>query len=61
MVMNSESIKVDQDVLVFHDQGEELGKVYSINHKSGKAVIYVANPECPHFFTTNISQLRLKM
>jgi hypothetical protein len=60
MVMNNQSIKVDQDVLVFHDQREELGQVYSINYKSGKPVIYIANPECPHFFTTNISRLRYK-
>jgi hypothetical protein len=60
MVMSNQIIEVDQDVLVLHDQWTEYGQVYSINHKSGKAVIYISNPECPHFFTTNISRLRHK-
>ena len=60
MVMNNQLIEVEQDVLVSHDHGQELGQVYSINYKSGKAVIYISNPECPHFFTTNISNLQHK-
>lgn len=49
--------KPGQYVMVSHDQGLELGEIYSINYISGKAVIYISNPDCPHYFGANISQL----
>lgn len=46
--------------MVSHDQGDEIGTIYSINYKTGKAVIYIDEPNCPHYFTTNINQLSYK-
>jgi hypothetical protein len=57
--MKRESVFVSGDyVLVSHDQGLEPGEIYSINLKAGKALIYISNPDCPHFYGVNISQLK---
>ena len=55
--MKKLEISEGQKVLVSHEQGDEVGIVFSINYKTGKAVIYIDEPNCPHFYTTNISQL----
>lgn len=47
-----------QKVWVSHDQGEESGEIFSINYRTGKAVIFASNPDCPHYFNVNISQLK---
>jgi hypothetical protein len=57
VVMKKLEISEGQKVLISHEQGEEVGTVFSINYKTGKAVIYIDEPDCPHFYTTNISQL----
>jgi len=46
-----------QLVEISHDQGTEIGQVYSINYKTGKALIYKNDVGCPHYFNVNISQL----
>ena len=46
-----------QLVEISHDQGIEIGEIYSINYKTGKALIFKNDAACPHFFTANISQL----
>jgi hypothetical protein len=46
-----------QIVEVSHDQGTEIGEIYSINYKTGKALIYKNDLGCPHFFGVNISQI----
>lgn len=58
VVMQNVLIAEGQKVLVSHDQGDEIGTVYSINYMSGKAVIYIEEPSCPHFYATNIFQIR---
>lgn len=50
--------KSGEYVLVSHDQGLEFGEIYSLNRQAGKAVIYISNPDCPHFYGVNISQLQ---
>jgi hypothetical protein len=51
------NLKAGQLVEVTHDQGKEIGMLYSINYKSGKALIFAETKDCPHFFNANINQL----
>jgi hypothetical protein len=46
-----------QKVWISHDQGDELAEIFSINYLTGKAVMFASNPDCPHYFNVNISQL----
>lgn len=48
---------VGQLVQVTHDQGMEIGELYSINYRTGKALIFSRSPNCPHYFDVNISQI----
>jgi hypothetical protein len=54
---NVSILKEGQLVEVTHDQGKEVALVYSINYKSGKALMFADNKDCPHFFNANINQL----
>jgi len=54
---NNENLKEGEIVEVTHNQGNEIGLLYSINYKSGKALIFSDTKECPHFFSANINQL----
>jgi hypothetical protein len=47
-----------QLVLVSHDQGLEVGELFSINYKTGKATIYISSSDCPHYYGVNVSQLQ---
>jgi hypothetical protein len=45
------------EVIVKHDQGLEIGTIYSINFVTGKVLIYFNYPECPHFASFNVNQI----
>jgi cytochrome oxidase Cu insertion factor (SCO1/SenC/PrrC family) len=38
--------------------GTEVGVLESINYKTGKALVFFAYADCPHFCSFNISQLK---
>lgn len=46
-----------QRVGVIHDLGYEIGEIFSINYRTGRATIFSDNPGCPHYFDVNIFQL----
>jgi len=54
---NNLNLKEGELVQVTHDQGSETGLLYSINYKSGKALIFSDYKDCPHFFGANINQI----
>ena len=47
-----------QRVIVTHLQGEEEGQVESVNLKTGKVLVFFNYPECPHFDSFNLNQVR---
>jgi hypothetical protein len=47
-----------QQVIVTHLQGEEHGEIESINFKTGKVLVFFNYPDCPHFDSFNLSQVR---
>jgi|GEM_PF-6368969 hypothetical protein len=48
---------IGQFVQVTHDGGIEIGELTNLNAKSGRAEIFIANKECPHFYSVNIVQI----
>lgn len=50
-------LQLGQRVRVKSLAGIELGRITSINEKSGKVDIYFDYPSCPHHCTFNINQV----
>jgi len=56
--VRTETLVKGQKVLVSHLQGEEEGEVESVNLKTGKILVFFNNPDCPHFDSFNLTQVR---
>ena len=51
------NLVVGQMVVVTHLQGEEVGRLESINMLTGKALVYFDYESCPHFDSFNLNQV----
>lgn len=50
-------MKIDMEVVIKHDLGIEIGRIESINFKSGKVLIFFDYVDCPHFASFNLNQI----
>lgn len=50
-------MKIGMEVVIKHDLGVEIGRIESINFKSGKVLIFFDYVDCPHFASFNLNQI----
>jgi hypothetical protein len=54
---NMNSLRPGMVVVIKHDQGLEIGEIYSVNPKAGKVLVFFNYAACPHYASFNISQI----
>lgn len=51
------NLKPGMFVVIKHDQGLEIGEIYSVNSKIQKVLIFFNYAACPHYASFKISQI----